>query len=326
MSCLGECLDLGPPPDNILFLPPPPAPSFLQHSLPDLLLNTTPCSAAQLCESLPSSNRIPDAGDYVEMPRKDVESWSGIDDTWLLVLVASSIGVLLLGALLAMFLLKCREMNMFGGNECSLHTRDHRQIKNHESRDCSSVANLNSNKLVHPSETVLYHGTPSMQDNRMVWAALTPRGTQHFISENYPRDLIDYGEADDHYETIDNLNVQPVIPPHPASYHPYPKDYDYEDPTPLIESYQLNNMETADSSHYQMLGNTDMRCASLGMGTNTIRRHVSISRPRVSSPTRIEHPNLPPLNLYPHKSNTLKKNQTLNYRTVDSGTLPKYGM
>lgn len=36
-------------------------------------------------------------------------SVSGIDDTWLLVLVASSIGVLLLGALLAMFLLKCRE-------------------------------------------------------------------------------------------------------------------------------------------------------------------------------------------------------------------------
>jgi hypothetical protein len=41
----------------------------------------------------------------------DIETWSvtAIDDTWLLVLVASSIGVLLLGALLAMFLLKCRE-------------------------------------------------------------------------------------------------------------------------------------------------------------------------------------------------------------------------
>ncbi|KAJ8965287.1 hypothetical protein NQ317_001999, partial [Molorchus minor] len=344
MSCLGECLDLGPPPDNILFLPPPPAPSFLQHSLPDLLLNTTPCSAAQMCE-VPSSNKIPDIGDYIEMPRKDVENWSGIDDTWLLVLVASSIGVLLLGALLAMFLLKCREMNMFGGNECSLHTRDHRQLKTHPSRDCSSVGNLNSNKIVHPSETVLYHGTPSMQDNRMVWAALTPRGTQHFISENYPRDLIDYGEPDDHYETIDNLNVQPVVPPHPVSYHPYQKglilklarekssfdnsgfvDYDYEDPTPLIESYQLNSMEAADSSHYQMLGNTDMRCASLGIGTNTLKRHVPIIRPRVSSPTRIEHPNLPPLNLYPHKGNTLKKNSSLNYRTIDSGTLPKYGI
>ncbi|XP_018565484.1 uncharacterized protein LOC108906654 [Anoplophora glabripennis] len=326
MSCFGECLDMGPPPDTILFLPPPPAPSFLQHSLPDLLLNTTPCSAAQLCESVLSSSRIPDNGDYIEMPRKDVENWSGIDDTWLLVLVASSIGVLLLGALLAMFLLKCREMNMFNSNECSLHTRDHRQIKNHESRDCSSVNNINGNKLVHPSETVLYHGAPNMQDNRMVWAALTPRGTQHFISENYPRDLIDYGENDDHYETIDNLNIQPVIPKHPISYHQYQKDYEYEDPTPLIESYQMNNMENMESPHYQILGNTDMRCASLGLGTNTLRRGIPISRPRVSSPTRIEHPNLPPLNLYPHKGNTLKKNSTLSYRTVDAGTLPKYGM
>lgn len=236
-------------------------------------------------------------------------------------------------------------MNMFNANECSLHTRDHRQIKNHEPRDCSSVNNINGNKLVHPSETVLYHGAPNMQDNRMVWAALTPRGTQHFISENYPRDLIDYSENDDHYETIDNLNIQPVIPKHPISYHQYQKglalklakekcsfdnsgfvDYEYEDPTPLIESYQMNNMENMESPHYQILGNTDMRCASLGLGANTLRRGIPISRPRVSSPTRIEHPNLPPLNLYPHKGNTLKKNSTLSYRTVDAGTLPKYGM
>ncbi|CAH1373479.1 unnamed protein product [Tenebrio molitor] len=322
MGCLGECWDVGPPPDSILNLPPPPVPAFLQHPLPDLLLNTTPCSSTQLCESLPPLNRIPDSGDYVEMPRKDIETWSvtAIDDTWLLVLVASSIGVLLLGALLAMFLLKCREMNMFDGNECSIHGRDHRQIKNHEPRECTSVANLNGNKLVHPSETVMYHGGGNVQDNRMVWAALTPHGTQHFISENYPRDLIDYGEGDDHYETVDNLNIQPVLSSHPT-YNHY-KDYDYEDPTPLIESYQLNDMENRDGQ-YPVLGNTDMRCASLGFAGNTLRRGVPV-RPRVSSPTRIEHPNLPPLNLYPHKGNTLKRN-TLSYRNVDTGTLPKYG-
>jgi hypothetical protein len=31
-----------------------------------------------------------------------------MDDTWLLVLIASCLGVLLLGALLALFVLKCR--------------------------------------------------------------------------------------------------------------------------------------------------------------------------------------------------------------------------
>lgn len=164
MSCVGECLDLGPPPDSILFLPPPPVPSILQHSLPDLLLNTTPCSAGQLCDAWVPLNKLPDSEDFVELSRKgkqksftglswlllqktamtfqqyllmffivfnccithifsvknyislrwnliflEVDTWSSLDDTWLLVLIASSIGVLLLGALLAMFLLKCRE-------------------------------------------------------------------------------------------------------------------------------------------------------------------------------------------------------------------------
>lgn len=34
------------------------------------------------------------------------------------------------------------------------------------------------------------------------------------------------------------------------------------------------------------------------------------SRPRVSSPTRIEHPNLPPLNLHPHKRSSRKGSVT----------------
>lgn len=82
MGCFGECLDLGPPPDSILFLPPPPAPSFIQHTLPDLLLNTTPCSAAQLCESVhPAINRIPsESGDYVEMPRKGIILYSDTEE------------------------------------------------------------------------------------------------------------------------------------------------------------------------------------------------------------------------------------------------------
>lgn len=242
-------------------------------------------------------------------------------------------------------------MHIFDGNECSMHSRgDHRQMKNHEPRECASVANLNGNKLIHPTETVMYHGGANIQDNRMVWAALTPHGTQHFISENYPRDLIDYGETDDHYEAVDHLNIQPVVMPlvQPVTMcnNSYQKgltlkfdskasekssgfdhsgfaDYDYEDPTPLIESYQLNDMENCEIAQYSVIDNTDMRCASLGFAANTIRRAYPL-RPRVSSPTRIEHPNLPPLNLYPHKSNTLKRN-TLSYRSVDAGTLPKYG-
>lgn len=103
MSCLGECWELGPPPDSILFMPPPPAPSFLQHRLRD---NATalPCGGgAQLCAS---GEWEPPRGDYVELTRQDVGT---ADDTWPLVLVAASVGVLVLGALLALFLLRCRE-------------------------------------------------------------------------------------------------------------------------------------------------------------------------------------------------------------------------
>lgn len=74
MGCLGECWDAGPPPDSILFIPPPPAPSFLQQSLPDLLLNTTPCSSTQVCEAwvnhIQGNNAGSPGGDYVELPRK----------------------------------------------------------------------------------------------------------------------------------------------------------------------------------------------------------------------------------------------------------------
>ncbi|XP_030762223.1 uncharacterized protein LOC115887032 isoform X2 [Sitophilus oryzae] len=335
MSCLGDCLDMGPPPDTILFMPPPPAPIFV---VPDLTpVNTTHCFTAQICDPTviwsPPGKVTVDHGEFLELPRKDIETnWnvSGIDDTWLLVLVASSIGVLLLGALLAMFLLKCREMNIFGGTDhCSLHSRDHQPIKNIDPRDCGALTSLNS-KLIHPTDTNFYNGMSSMQDNRMVWAALTPRGTQHFISESYPRDLIDYGEPEDHYETIDSVNANRQPANHKANFEDYfsrQKDYDYEDPTPLIESYQMNSMDNLEEHQYQVIGNTDMRCANFG--TNSLRRPFPIiQRPRVSSPTRIEHPNLPPLNLYPQRSNnnTLRKTATTSYRNVDTGVVPKYGI
>ncbi|XP_045483584.1 uncharacterized protein LOC123688891 [Harmonia axyridis] len=336
MSCIGECLDLGPPPDSILFLPPPPAPSILQHSLPDLLLNTTPCSAGQLCDAWVPLNKFPDSEDYVELSRKEAETWSTLDDTWLLVLIVSSIGVLLLGALLAMFLLKCREMNMFGSNDCSLHSREPRPMKILEQRECTSSNGINGSKMIHPNDPTMYNGNVGLQDNRMVWAALTPGGgTQHFISENYPKEFVDYREADDHYETIDNITIKPAVAPN--VYHSYHKgmpyhtnerssfdnsNYEYEEPMPLIKSYQYNSFD--DYQYTLPGGNTDMRCISMAYASNSMRRHMPVSRPRVSSPTRIEHPNLPPLNLYPLKSSTLKRNSNLSYRNVDTGTLPKY--
>lgn len=57
---------------------------------------------------------------------------------------------------------------------------------------------------------------------------------------------------------------------------------------------------------------------------NTLNRHHH-ARLMVSSPTRIENPNIPPLNVYPHRSNSLTANRkaTLSRRTTE--TLNYYG-
>lgn len=84
-----------------------------------------------------------------------------------------------------------------------------------------------------------------------------------------------YEPAEDHYESIDNL------PPHErpndsghVAYYGYHKgidpkfnfnyylllwfyfvsDFDYEDPTPLIESYQMDNIEYVGDHQYQIIG------------------------------------------------------------------------
>lgn len=96
-------------------------------------------------------------------------------------------------------------------------------------------------------------------------------------------------------------------------------DYEYEDPTPLIDRMDELDKEVP---HYSVLENTDMRCANLGLGSLRRSQGHGLIRPRVSAPTRIEHPNLPPLNLHPlnSKANTLRRD---TYRGQE-GTLPKY--
>lgn len=60
----------------------------------------------------------------------------------------------------------------------------------------------------------------------------------------------------------------------------------------------------------------------------TLNRNLNSSRLLVSSPTRIEHPNIPPLNIHPHRMHangtlTLNKKSTLTRRTTE--TLNYYG-
>ncbi|KAK9498574.1 hypothetical protein O3M35_003175 [Rhynocoris fuscipes] len=170
LNC-SEWLELGPPPDTILTLPPPPLPAFFQVA-----------STATSNSSIASCNNLL------------FEGGSLVDDTWLLVLISCSVGVLLLGSLLALLLLKCREER--GSKTVPVRVEG---LTGPVKKSC---------------EAVLYGG-----DSRVLWATLTPRGTTRTITAA-------------HLTTFDNTG--------------FTDDY----------------------------------------------------RPRVSSPTRIEHPNLPPLNLH----------------------------
>ncbi|CAH2047585.1 unnamed protein product, partial [Iphiclides podalirius] len=221
MSCGSECLSLGPPPDSIARMPPPPLPAFLSN-----VANLTPPCKAAKCPPQQSNevNALFPGVEYHELPRHEP---AGYDDTWFLVVITCCIAVLCIAALLTLFLLKCREGR--GG--------------------CKGGAGKAGPHALYGAAL----------DSRVLWAALTPRGTRHFVAEAYP------DEPDDHhYECVEPLYKAPEGLARGCA--------DYEEPS-LIESYAEDYFR----------------------GAETLRR----GRPLVSSPTRIERPNLPPLNLQP---------------------------
>lgn len=82
-------------------------------------------------------------------------------------------------------------------------------------------------------------------------------------------------------------------------------DFDYEDPANLSDFYH-DDHDSGYQEPQEVIG--------------TLNR--VIPRPLVSSPTRIEHPNIPPLNMHPHRSHngtlTLNKKSTINRRINDA--------
>lgn len=191
--CGSKCYEAGPPPDNILSMPPPPLPSFLLPRSAILALATggsggsgassgakpngtvQPCFAAFMCDTTAAAagfrgnsvnamhamigglggggsgaggvggglgggasaagggggafgaavgaaggglgavvavaggGAYGDGIEYIDLTgRASTGAAGGAEDTWLVVLVSSGVGVLLMGALLALILLKCR--------------------------------------------------------------------------------------------------------------------------------------------------------------------------------------------------------------------------
>lgn len=130
-------------------------------------------------------------------------------------------------------------------------------------------------------------------DNRVLWATLTPNGPQHYISsasyhspQSTPATLT---QQDDHYEVVDHqMRVQQHYTSNTTGRIPIVKsfensgftDYDYEDPVRYAESFRTDDMD----SGYQEP--QDILVGSLPRSRSP-RHHNTISI--TSSP--IHHPN-----------------------------------
>ncbi|KAL0121249.1 hypothetical protein PUN28_008728 [Cardiocondyla obscurior] len=296
---------LEPPPD-ILHIPPPPFPAILQqgsdfYPSSDILpfpphLNDSPCK--HFCD------RRSEGVQYIEMPQQGTV----FDDTWLLILISSCVGVILISVALATLLLKCKfNRNGKGGVISMPNTASGMQTKN---------GRLQNEAVLYPC------ATDTMQDSRVMWATLTPRGTTRHYLEEHTYETIGGGQfpkrscttTPTEHVKLKTYADPPAISP---TLQNRPKDdkafdntafVDYEEPLSIkTEYYQLNDVLEPNES-----------------GILTIQRGTF--RPRVSSPTRIEHPNLPPLNLHPHKrasrkgSGTQHTSDTLLRSSITSST------
>ncbi|CAD1472902.1 unnamed protein product, partial [Heterotrigona itama] len=264
---------LEPPPD-ILHIPPPPFPAILQQSSDfypqtDLLsfpphLNDSPCK--HFCD------RRSEGVQYIEMPQQGTV----FDDTWLLVLLSSCAGVIFIGIVLAILLLKCK-FNRNGKSGVI-------SIPNATSSIQAKNGRIQNEAVLYPC------AADTMQDSRVMWATLTPRGTtRHYLEEHT-------------YETIGGGQF------HKRACSTTPTEHTYADPpvtTPiqnrLKDDKAFDNTAFVDYEEPSLIKTDYYQLNDVLEGT---------SRPRVSSPTRIEHPNLPPLNLHPHKRSSRKGSGT----------------
>ncbi|XP_011498639.1 PREDICTED: uncharacterized protein LOC105362837 [Ceratosolen solmsi marchali] len=323
---------LGPPPDMILRLPPPPAPAFLVHStefypsdgLPFVEhFNSSPCKHS--CEWRGKGVQ------YVEMPQQG----TFFDGTWLLVLISSCIGIIFIGIVLATLLIKCKLQPVVSrsqdeASQCSSRSNKNSTLSTSTASSGMQTTTTSASQCRKPvarlqPEAVLYPcpgQQDPLQDSRLMWATLTPRGTtRHYLEEHtyesveqqehleqqqpqqqHQRRQPSYSESPSEHVNLKTYS-QPSVPSSILTRSKDEKAFDntafvdYEEPLSIKnEYYQLEDVLEPCDPIFSVEGLYGMR----GPGG------VGSLRPRVSSPTRIEHPNLPPLNLQPTRKQPLR--------------------
>ncbi|XP_037029601.1 uncharacterized protein LOC119069614 [Bradysia coprophila] len=301
--CGNDCFEIGPPPpDTILSLPPPPLPAFLLPRSAIVAISgneSQPCFAAFICQ--PSTGHRDKTNiEFIESPRK------GIDDSWIVIIISSCVGVLFLGVLLAMLLIKCRDSYNVRKTTNKPPTLEvicesHVNVKPASYATTNTICPCSSN--THQIQRQL------ASENRMLWATLTPHGTRHYITEPEPY------RHEEHYEVIDSDSIRRKFHTnvnHSASSSPRRIPIKSFDNSAFIDYeydgfYNTDDLDSGYQEPHEIL--------------ETLSR--SSPRPLVSSPTRIEHPNMAPLNMHPHSrgyTGTLSKRPTIHRRTSETSS------
>lgn len=340
--CGNQCIELGPPPNSILSMPPPPLPSFLVPRTAIIALaqnDSQPCYAAFVCEALPGI-RDPSGIEFIELPG------AGFDDAWLFLLVAAVVSIIVVVTVLSFMVMKCREyvpnhfkianhrLGIFFNFFYIIFRRESVQKRGPVNGIDEPHVSADKSQTFLPGD-MMYPCTsndPSLQqqqmvkENRLLWAALTPHGTRHFVSsaERFPN-------YDDHYEVVDYQGNRVMRPREGGTLKINPNrsfdnsgftDLDYEEMSAAMnrtDSFIHDDRDSGYQEPHEVI--------------STLNRNSP--RPIVSTPTRIEHPNLPPLNMHPHPYShshrghcsgstlTPQKRSTLGRRT--SETMNMYG-
>ncbi|XP_022193470.2 uncharacterized protein LOC111051298 [Nilaparvata lugens] len=136
-----EWRELGPPPDSIMEIPPPPIPMAL-----DISNNLTAIPCSFLCDSGTGPSKV----EFI-----DLSMHSRFDSTWLMLIASFCIGILSLGTLLAIIMLKFKK------------------------DFTSSKVKVTASEGGRSCEAVLY---PVAADTRAIWATLTPKGPTTFVA------------------------------------------------------------------------------------------------------------------------------------------------
>ncbi|XP_030379826.1 uncharacterized protein LOC115628027 [Scaptodrosophila lebanonensis] len=248
-NCVGSCDQLaGPPPDFILSMPPPPLPSFLitkPKNINSVLQSneSQPCFAAFMCGQNHQHN---DSGnELMELVRSDTKS---LENIWFF--VSSCIGIFVLGCFLALILIRCRDTFF------SYHDANIKQTAINALGEATKSNAFTSGGILYPCATANSRDLLQSQlvnDSRLLWATLTPHGTRHFIIEN----------SDGHYEAVDYRGKahNQVFRGYAKQSQPFVKsfdnngfvDYDYEDPTPLMDSYH-DDMDSGYQEPHEVIG------------------------------------------------------------------------